>query len=71
MMARDVVAGDVILRVTGDARSLLTLERTVVNLMQRMSGIATATKNLVTVRPASVADGACGWHAQDGVGIAR
>ena len=45
----DVVAGDVILRVTGDARSLLTLERTVVNLMQRMSGIATATKNLVTV----------------------
>lgn len=44
---RDVVAGDVILRITGDARSLLTLERTVVNLMQRMSGIATATKKLV------------------------
>ncbi len=43
----DVSAGDVILRITGDARSLLTLERTVVNLMQRMSGIATATKKLV------------------------
>ncbi|MGH9732846.1 MAG: carboxylating nicotinate-nucleotide diphosphorylase, partial [Candidatus Acidiferrales bacterium] len=44
----DVAAGDVILRITGDARTLLTLERTVVNLMQRMSGIATATKKLVT-----------------------
>lgn len=44
----DVTAGDVILRITGDARSLLALERTVVNLMQRMSGIATATKKLVT-----------------------
>ena len=50
----DVAAGDVILRITGDARILLTLERTVVNLMQRMSGIATATKKLVTaVRQAS------------------
>lgn len=39
-----VAPGDVILRVTGNARNLLTLERTVVNLMQRMSGIATATK---------------------------
>jgi nicotinate-nucleotide pyrophosphorylase (carboxylating) len=45
----DVAAGDVILRITGDARSLLTLERTVVNLMQRMSGIATAAKKLVMV----------------------
>lgn len=43
----DVAAGDVILRITGDARSLLALERTVVNLIQRMSGIATATKRLV------------------------
>jgi len=43
----DVAAGDVILRITGDVRTLLTLERTVVNLMQRMSGIATATKKLV------------------------
>lgn len=43
----DVAAGDVILRIVGDARSLLTLERTVLNLMQRMSGIATATKKLV------------------------
>jgi len=38
--------GDVILRVAGNARSLLTLERTVVNLMQRMSGIATTTNKL-------------------------
>ena len=42
----DVATGDVVLRITGNARSLLTLERTVVNLMQRMSGIATATKKL-------------------------
>lgn len=45
----EVASGDVILRVTGDARSLLTLERTVVNLMQRMSGIATATRKLADV----------------------
>lgn len=43
----EVAGADVILRVVGDGRSLLTLERTVVNLMQRMSGIATATKKLV------------------------
>lgn len=43
----EVAAGDVILRVAGDARSLLVLERTVVNLMQRMSGIATVTRKFV------------------------
>ena len=50
----NVTTGDVILRIAGEARSLLSLERTVVNLVQRMSGIATATKKLVTaVRQAS------------------
>ncbi|MFZ0923373.1 MAG: carboxylating nicotinate-nucleotide diphosphorylase, partial [Candidatus Acidiferrales bacterium] len=42
-----VAAGDVLLRADGDAGILLSLERVVVNLMQRMSGIATATRRLV------------------------
>lgn len=36
--------GDVVLRVEGSARSILTSERLVLNCMQRMSGIATKTK---------------------------
>lgn len=39
--------GDEILRVKGDAISILTAERTVLNFMQRMSGIATYTNSLV------------------------
>lgn len=42
-----VAAGDAILRVEGRAEALFRLERAVVNLMQRMSGIATATRNMV------------------------
>ncbi|MGH9865056.1 MAG: carboxylating nicotinate-nucleotide diphosphorylase [Candidatus Acidiferrales bacterium] len=45
----DVAAGEAILRVAGNARTLLTLERTVVNLLQRMGGIATATKKLAGI----------------------
>ncbi|MHB8525757.1 MAG: carboxylating nicotinate-nucleotide diphosphorylase [Candidatus Acidiferrales bacterium] len=41
-----ISAGEIILRVEGNPRSLLALERTVVNLLQRMSGIATATRKL-------------------------
>ncbi len=41
-----VAAGDALLRAEGNARILLSLERLVVNLMQRMSGIATATRKL-------------------------
>lgn len=44
-----IAAGDVLLCAQGDAAILLLLERTVVNLMQRMSGIATATHHLVGV----------------------
>jgi nicotinate-nucleotide pyrophosphorylase (carboxylating) len=40
---------DVLLRAEGNARGLLSLERTVVNLLQRMSGIATATRRLATI----------------------
>jgi nicotinate-nucleotide pyrophosphorylase (carboxylating) len=38
--------GDIVLTVSGPARSLLTTERLVLNCMQRMSGIATRTKTL-------------------------
>lgn len=40
---------DCLLRVRGDAAAVLSLERVVVNLLQRMSGIATATRKLVEV----------------------
>jgi len=49
-LAKDGVAvapGDVLLRFAGNARELLPLERVIVNLMQRMSGIATATRKLI------------------------
>lgn len=42
-----VVAGDVILRVSGNARAILTGERTALNFIQRMSGIATKTHSLM------------------------
>lgn len=42
-----IAAGDVLLRADGDAAILLSLERVVVNLMQRMCGIAMATRQLV------------------------
>lgn len=41
--------GEVIARVTGPARKILALERTILNLMQRMSGIATITHKMVEV----------------------
>lgn len=41
-------AGDVLARVTGPARSVLTAERVGLNFVQRMSGIATMTDRFVT-----------------------
>jgi len=41
--------GDVVLTVHGNARSILTAERLVLNCMQRMSGIATHTRQLVNL----------------------
>lgn len=41
-----VAKGDVVLKVEGRARSILALERLVLNCMQRMSGIATKTHRL-------------------------
>jgi nicotinate-nucleotide pyrophosphorylase (carboxylating) len=39
--------GQTVLKMHGDARTILSVERTLLNLLSRMSGIATATKNLV------------------------
>lgn len=43
----DVPPGGTIATLTGKARALLTAERTALNLMGRLSGIATATRGLV------------------------
>lgn len=42
-----VVPGDVVATVAGSSRSILTAERTALNLLARMSGVATATSHLV------------------------
>lgn len=44
-----VGAGTPVLRVAGPARALLAAERTALNLLQRMTGIATATECLVRI----------------------
>lgn len=38
--------GDIFLEIKGDARKILTRERSILNMLQRMSGIATLTYNL-------------------------
>jgi len=43
----DVKPRTVLLRITGNARTLLSLERTLLNLLSRMSGIATTTYRVV------------------------
>ena len=39
--------GDIVAEVRGSAASMLTAERTALNLMQRMTGIATMTRRFV------------------------
>ena len=41
--------GDIVLTVSGNTRNILTAERLVLNCMQRMSGIATHTRELVNL----------------------
>ena len=43
----EVKNGKVILRISGDAQAILSAERTMLNLLSRMSGIATATRRVV------------------------
>jgi nicotinate-nucleotide pyrophosphorylase (carboxylating) len=45
----DVAAGEVLAVVRGAARSILSAERTALNLLGRLCGIATATRDLVAV----------------------
>lgn len=42
-----VVPGDIVMHASGDARALLVAERTALNIVQRMSGIATRTREAV------------------------
>ena len=53
--------GTVILEITGPARALLKIERTLLNLLSHMSGVATATAELVAIvkRSGSSARVAC------------
>ena len=44
---QEVKAKQVLLGISGNARTILAAERTLLNLLSRMSGIATATRNLV------------------------
>jgi len=43
----DLRAGDVVLSITGSARSILVAERTALNFIQRMTGVATMTRRYV------------------------
>ncbi|MBR5528796.1 MAG: carboxylating nicotinate-nucleotide diphosphorylase [Clostridia bacterium] len=54
-----VTCGDVIAEVSGDARAMLTAERTALNIMQRLSGVATRTAqcvDMVSGTKAKIAD---------------
>lgn len=44
-----IKTGDIVLTVDGSARSILQAERLVLNIMQRMSGIATYTRQMVDI----------------------
>ena len=60
----------VVLVVEGDARALLTGERTALNFLGRLSGIATLTARVVSARARRGRDGAAARHAQDHAGPA-
>lgn len=50
-----VAVGDTIAHLTGPARSLLTAERTALNIMQRLSGVATTTARYVAATAGTAA----------------
>lgn len=55
----DVAAGAALARIEGEARSILTAERTALNFVQRLSGIATLTRAYVRAvahTPAAITD---------------
>ena len=58
------------LEVEGNARALLTAERTALNFLGRLSGIATLTARVVSSVRGRGRDGAAARHAQDHAGAA-
>lgn len=44
----EIIKGDVLMELEGNARKILLLERTALNLLMRMSGVATVTNRIVT-----------------------
>ncbi|MGD8565513.1 MAG: carboxylating nicotinate-nucleotide diphosphorylase [Candidatus Bathyarchaeota archaeon] len=42
-----IETGKVLMRISGDARTILSLERTILNILSHMSGIATTTRSLI------------------------
>jgi nicotinate-nucleotide pyrophosphorylase (carboxylating) len=57
-----------ILRIIGDARTILSMERTLLNVLSRMSGIATATNNLVRKAASRKTRVACTRKVAPGLG---
>jgi len=49
-----VKRNDIILKIEGSIQKILTAERTLLNLIQRMSGVATATKKLSSKLPKNI-----------------
>ena len=62
--------GDVLAEVEGGRGSLLSCERTALNLLQRMSGIATMTRRLPGARGAAESRDVCCGDAKDALGVA-
>ncbi len=46
MTVKKVKKGDIIAKITGSTRALLKGERTALNIVQHMSGVATANKQM-------------------------
>ncbi len=50
----ELLAGEKVLEIWGDARLLLKIERTLLNFLSRLSGIATLSRNVVKMLPPGV-----------------
>ena len=70
-MATTIRPGEALLRAEGDESKLLSLERVGLNLLQRMSGIATAARCLQERVQQRGFRGANRGHAENSLGAAR
>ncbi|MBU0577810.1 carboxylating nicotinate-nucleotide diphosphorylase [Patescibacteria group bacterium] len=50
----DIKRGDIVLKIEGTIQKILSAERTLLNLLQRMSGVATASKKLSSKLPKTI-----------------